>query len=233
VFVFGVASNAANLQVFDLTNGGREPYRLHLRGAELQWLARSPTAPPVERAVHRQRAAQQARRTAVLRELPLTFGRRLTPSHQAGVLLGVSSDVNLSRDPDATHGSLQISAANTFDLDSVLSRPGAPSGSFTLTVRAFLDVRQDGEYWFSVYADDASCLAIDQQTVLACHSGVNEGVASLTRGTHRVDFRYIYRDAAKDLRLRWMPPGARQFSPFPQHALLLPAGSPRPALSTQ
>jgi hypothetical protein len=200
VFVFGTASNASNLQVFDLTDGGRE-----------------------------QRAAQQARRAASLTAINLTYGRRLTPSNNPGVLIGLSSDDGLSRDPDDPRGGLQTLASSTFDLEPVLELAGGPDGPFTLTVRAFIQLHQEGEYWFSVYANHASCLAIDQQTVLACQSGRNEGVAWLTAGLHRIDLRYIRRGEPKGLRVQWLPPGARKFSVFPPSALILPEGSPAPA----
>ena len=40
----------------------------------------------------------------------------------------------------------------------MLNRVGHASGPFTLTARAFFNVPQDGEYWFSVYADQAAPL---------------------------------------------------------------------------
>jgi hypothetical protein len=226
VFVFGTASNAANLQVFDLTNDGREPFRLHMRGAELEWQTRPSSALPVERAVHRQRAAQQARRAASLNPIELRYGPRLTRSNDPGVLIGLSSDDDLSRDPADARGALQTLAASTFDLEPVLKLAGGRDGPFTLTARAFIQLHQEGEYWFSVYADHASCLAVDEQTVLACQSGLNEGVAWLSAGLHRIDLRYIRRRENQELRVQWMPPGARRFSPFPQNALILPQGSP-------
>ena len=40
VFVYGVASNASTLQMFEATDMGRRGYRLNLRGAEIEWVDR-------------------------------------------------------------------------------------------------------------------------------------------------------------------------------------------------
>lgn len=222
VFVFGVASNASNLQVFEAGDGARRAYRLRLRGADLEWLDRPPHQLAVERAIHRQRAMQQAVRASRLMHKPLDFGRELTPSDRRGVLVGISADTDAGRDPDDPRGSLRTLATDSFDLEPVLGRLDRRTGPFTLTVRAFVTIDQEGEYWFSLFADDESCLAIDKQIVLGCQRGLNEGVAWLPPGLHRFDLRYVDRDPRQILELKWLPPGLRMFEPFPQERLVLP-----------
>ena len=223
VFVFGVASNASNLEVFESSNQLREGFRLNLRGAEIQWLSQPPDALLVERAIHRQRAIQQAARTATISSTVLKFGRDIEPSDAgSGVLLGFSTDVNISRDPDDTRGSLKMLTTDSFDVNRVLPLVGGGTAPYTLTARAFLRIPTDGEYWFSLFADNESCLAIDKQMVLGCKRGLNEGLALLTAGVHRLDLRFVAVDRSQQLELKWLPPGAKTFAPFPQESLILP-----------
>ena len=49
VFVYGVASNASNVQIFEATDMGRRGYRLNLRGAEIEWVDRPADALSIER----------------------------------------------------------------------------------------------------------------------------------------------------------------------------------------
>ena len=222
VFVFGVASNASTLQVFHPANGGREAFRLNLRGAEIDWLAAPPRPREVERTIHRQRALQQSTRSAVLSPAPISFGRPLAPSEDRGILAGHSSDANISRDPDDPSHGLERFTATTVDLAALLHRAGVTSGPSTITLRAFLRVPSDGEYWFSSFADDESCLAIDQEAVLGCQAGINEGAVLLEAGMHRLDIRYVNRGSKGELNLKWLPPGEKEFVPFPEHALFRP-----------
>lgn len=224
VFVYGVASNASNVQVFQSGDLGRRGFRLNLRGAEIDWVTRPANARAVERSIHRQRALQQAVRTARLAQAVLNFGRDLEPSGSHGVLVGFSTDVDLSRDPDDPRGSLKTFTTDSFNLDSVLNRVGGGRDApFTLTARAFLSIPSDGQYWFSAFADDESCLAIDRQIVLGCQHGLNEGLALLTAGVHRFDLRFVERGRTEFLHLKWLPPGAKAFTEFPQQTLILPA----------
>ena len=84
-----------------------------------------------------------------------------------------------------------------------------------MTVRAFPPLSAEGEYWFSVFSDDETCLAIDQQVVPSCQRGLNEGMALLQTGVHRFDFRYVHRRGKEPLHLKWLPPGTKQFTDFP------------------
>jgi hypothetical protein len=223
VFVYGVASNASNLEVFEAGNQARQGFRLNLRGAEIEWIARPPDAIAIERAVHRQRALQQANRAARLTHTSIDFGRELKPSNgNQGMLIGVSSDVNLGRDPDDAHGSLQTMTAGVLDPTQLLQLARRSDEAFTISARAFLPVPQDGDYWFSVFADEESCLAIDKQAVLGCQRGLNEGVAFLTAGMHRFDLRYMDRGRNRTLQLKWLPPGSKAFTLFPLETLVLP-----------
>lgn len=222
VFVYGVASNASNLQVFQSGDLGRQSFRLNLRGAEIDWVTRPANARAVERSIHRQRALQQAGRTARLAQAVPNFGRNLKPSGSHGVLVGFSTDVDLSRDPDDPTGSLKTFTIDSFNLESVRNRVGGWDAPFTLTARAFLSIPSDGQYWFSAFADDESCLAIDRQVVLGCQRGLNEGLALLAAGVHRFDLRFIERRRTGFLHLKWLPPGAKAFTEFPQQTLILP-----------
>jgi hypothetical protein len=218
-----MASNATNLEMFTAADGARQALKLNVRGAEIEWMARPPNALAIERRVHLQRASQQAERTARTPLDVLSFGRDMKPSGSSrGVLVGFSSDVNLNRDPDDPAGSLRMFTTDSFTLDHVRSLVGAWDSPYTITVRGFLEVPQDGAYWFSAFLDDEGCLAIDKQVVLACERGINEGLALLTAGVHRFDLRFVHRDGKEALRLNWLPPGAKEFVDFPQQSLLLP-----------
>ena len=223
VYVLGLASNASNLQIFDSHDNGRQGFRLNLRGAEIDWVNAPPNALRMERSIHRQRASQQAQRAASLRQDVLEFGRDLKPSEQSrGVLVGYSSDVNVGRDPDDPHGSLRTFTTDSFGLDKIGNLVGALDAPFTLTARAFLAVPHEGQYWFSAFSDDESCLAIDKQIVLSCRRGLNQGLALLTAGPHRFDLRFVHRGGSQTLRLDWLPPGAKAFADFPEETLVLP-----------
>jgi hypothetical protein len=222
VFVFGVASNASHLQVFVPDNEGREALNLNLQGPEVEWLSRPRLARDIERAIHRQRALQQASRAAVLNPPRITVGRSLSPVEQHGFLVGHSADVNIGRDPDDPGGGLKTFTAQSLDLEELVRQAGGAPGSFTLSIRAFLPAPTDGEYWFSMFADDEGCLSIDGEAVLECHGGINEGSVLLSAGTHRLDLRYIYRDQKRSLSLKWLPPGAKGFVPVPPDLFRLP-----------
>ncbi len=203
VFVYGVASNASNVQIFEAADMGRRGYRLNLRGAEIEWVDRPADALSIERVIHRQRALQQATRMARVGESQLAFGRTLKPAHplRPGMLLGYSSDTDATRDPDQPHASLRMMTSESFDLETLRTLVGDTSAPFTMTVRAFLPISAEGEYWFSVFSDDETCLAIDQQVVLSCQRGLNEGMALLQTGVHRVDFRYVHRRGKQPLHI--------------------------------
>ena len=222
VFVFGVASNASHLQVFVPDNGGREAFNLNLQGSGVEWLSRPPLARDIERAIHRQRALQQAARAAALNPPRIAVGRSLSPGEQQGILVGYSSDVNITRDPDDAAGGLKTFTAQSLDLEELVRQAGGAPGSFTLSIRGFLPAPVDGEYWFSMFADDEGCLSIDGEIVLECHGGINEGSVLLTAGTHRIDLRYIYRDQGRSLSLKWLLPGANGFAAVPQDLFRLP-----------
>jgi hypothetical protein len=229
IYVFGVASNAGNVEIFHQDDMGGRSSRLNLRGAEIIWLARPPNALEIERSIHRQRASLQAERAARVTPEQIAAGRVLEPTSSHGILIGVTADAKLNRDPDEPTAGLRLFESDTLSLEENRVRAEfSAERPFTLTARAFLQAPVDGEYWFSMFADDAGCLAVDGQTVLGCQPGVNEGVALLTAGVHRVDLRYVHRGGTPVLRFRWMPPGAQKFEDFPAAQLLLPAPSGSP-----
>jgi lipoteichoic acid synthase len=218
----GFAANAANVDVFVESNQAKEPFPLKLRGAEIEWLQRPPEALSVERAIHQQRAMQQAMRVASVPSTALNFGRNLEPSnHVPGVLVGFSKDLDLSRDPDDPRGSLKIVTTDSFDQDRILPLVSGDA-PYTLSARAFLPVPADGEYWFTVYGDDEICVAIDQRVVLGCQRKFNPGLALLTAGLHRFDLRFVARNSRQRFELKWLRPGEKAFEPFPQQSLVLP-----------
>jgi lipoteichoic acid synthase len=223
VCCMGIASNASNLEVFDASDGARQTFRLRLRGAEIEWLERPPNALAVERAVHRQRALQQAARASKASQVPLMFGRELTPSdQQKGILLGLSKGSDPSRDPDDPRAGLKLVTTESLDLDKVLPLAGEGVEPITLTARAFLTIPVDGEYWFSVFASGVSCLAIEKDIVLGCQTGLNQGTTLLTAGTHRFDLRFVAPNRKAFFKLEWLRPGETRFTDFPQGALILP-----------
>lgn len=223
MYVFGIASNAGNAEVLHADDLGRHAFRLSLRGAEILWLDRPVNALEIEHAIHRQRATQQFIRAARTSEDPITAGRELQPAaDRPGVLIGLSTDANIGRDPDDPAGSLRTFDSDTFVLNTVLARTAVRDGPFTMSVRGFMQIAEPGEYWFSMFADDRGCLAIAGKSVLGCRAGVNEGVVHLDAGRHRFDLRYLHLAGTPQLRLRWLPPGAATFEPFPEGTLLAP-----------
>ena len=228
VFVLGVASNASTLQVFEPGSHMREGFRLNLRGAAVEWLTPPPRRAEIERAIHRQRALQQAARASAVSPVRLTIGATLTAGDRPGVLVGHSADANIARDPDDPQGGLRRFTAPALGLEDLLRLAEAPDRPFTLTIRTFLRVPAEGEYWFSVFADDESCVAIDGETVLECTAGINEGPALLTAGVHRLDLRYVNRSGSRALDVKWLPPGGRAFEAIPPDLLIVPGHIPNP-----
>jgi hypothetical protein len=141
------------------------------------------------------------------------------------MLVGFSSDSDATRDPDDPRGSLRMMTSDSFDLDALRTLVDDIDSPFTMTVRAFLTFPEDGEYWFSMFSDDETCLAIDTQIVFSCQRGLNEGMALLQKGLHRFDFRYVHRGGKEPLKLRWLPPGTKEFTDFPQQLLVRPAAN--------
>jgi hypothetical protein len=223
VFVFGVASNAGQAEVFHADNQGRQAFKLHMQGTELDWITRPPQAGRVERRIHLQRSLQQARRASIVRPRQVAFGRELEPDHGSrGLLIGISGEPDVGRDPDATQGGRKLLRSDSLSLDRLRERGEIGEAPFALSGRAFLPVEQEGSYWFSMFADEEGCLAIDKQIVLGCQKGLNEGEVFLSQGLHRVDLRFVRYDQKEVLRLQWLPPGARGFVDFPIDRLLLP-----------
>jgi hypothetical protein len=219
--VLGRVANAARVDVF-LNGSEREAYELRLRGAEIEWTRRPPEPLPIEREIHRQRAIQQAARAAAVPRTTLAFGRELTPMpDRPGVLLSLSDDLDLGRDPDDPAGARRVEPAMGFDRDSLAAlASGKPQ---SIAVRAFLPVPSDGEYWFSVWGDEEICLALDGRVVLGRQRGFNSGLAILRAGLHRLDLRFVMRHPGQRFELKWQPPGQKDFEPLPHGALILPA----------
>jgi lipoteichoic acid synthase len=222
--VLGSVANANNVEVFSEVNSAREAFALRLRGAEIAWTRRPPDPLPIERAIHQQRALQQAARTAAIPTTTLAFGRELTPSNEPGVLLSISQDLDLGRDPDDPGGGRRTMTAASFDRDSLASL--VPSDKpHAVAVRTFLQIPSDGEYWFSTWGDDQICLAVDSQVVLGRSSGFNSGLAILRAGLHRIDVRFVRRAAEQRFEVKWLRPGQKDFEPLPATALIRPAGN--------
>jgi hypothetical protein len=219
--VMGFAGNAMKVEIYTATNP-REAFGLRLHGAEIEWLRRPPEALSVERAIHQQRAMQQATRIAAIPAVPLNFGRELTPaSNTPGVLVGFSKDLDVGRDPDDPRGGLRTITTSSFTQDHVLPIVGGEV-PYTLTARGFLSIPADGEYWFINYGAPELCLAIDKRVVIGCQRGLNPGLALLTAGLHRIDFRFVARDAQQHFELKWLRPGERTYEPFPLQYLIAP-----------
>ena len=222
--VLGSVANANNVEVFSDVNAAREAFALKLRGAEIEWTRRPPDPLPIERAIHQQRALQQAARSAAIPTTTLAFGREITPSTEPGLLLSVSDDLDLSRDPDDPGGGRRRMPADSFDRES-LARLVPADKPQAVAIRAFLRVPSDGEYWFSAWGDEQICLAIDSQVVLGRNRGFNSGLAMLRAGLHRIDVRFVRRAADQRFEVKWLQPGQKDFEPLPATALLRPAGN--------
>jgi hypothetical protein len=217
--------------VLDDSNGARHPFRLKLRGAEIEWLDRPPNALAVERAIHRQRALQQAARASRASHAPLIFGRELKPwAQRKGILLGLSAESDPSRDPDDPRAGLKIVTTDSLALDKIWPLVGEGVEPITLTARAFLTIPVAGEYWFSVFASGVSCLAIDKDIVLGCQTGLNQGTTLLTAGTHRFDLRFVAPNRKAFFKLEWLRPGETRFTDFPQGSLILPEAATETSL---
>jgi lipoteichoic acid synthase len=219
--VLGTVANASKVEVF-LRGSERHAYELRLRGAEIEWTQMPPEPLPIERNIHWQRAIQQAVRAAAVPSTNLAFGRELAPLRdRRGVLLSLSDDLDLSRDPDDPRGSRRVEFARGFDRESLAALAAGRAQS--IAVRAFLPVPTDGEYWFSVWGDDEICLALDGHVVLGRRRGFNSGLAILRAGLHRFDLRFVMRDLGQRFEVKWQPPGQGDFEPLPQDTLILPA----------
>ena len=219
--VMGFAGNAMKVEVFTASNP-RESYGLRLHGAEIEWLRRPPEALAVERAIHQQRALQQAVRVATVPAVPVEYGRELTPAENTpGVLVGISKDLDVGRDPDDPRGGLRTITTASFTQEHVLPLVGGEV-PYTLTARGFLSIPADGEYWFINYGATELCFAIDKRVVIGCQRGLNPGLALLTAGLHRIDFRFVARDPQQRFDLKWLRPGERTYEPFPQQSLIAP-----------
>jgi hypothetical protein len=222
VYVFGVASNASRVEIFEARDQGRRGHQLHLRGAEIEWIDAPAQAAAIEGTIHRQRVAQQAQRAANVREEPIEFGLDLEPSDGVvGMLVGHSNDVDPRRDPDDPGGALTLFSAASIDEDPP-GAPGASNGLSTVTVRGFLPIQTAGEYWFSAFSQETTCLAIDKRMVLGCARGLREGSALLTAGLHHFDLRFVRGRGVRAPELRWLPVGASKFAVFPQELLWQP-----------
>jgi hypothetical protein len=219
--VLGSAANATKVEVFSDVNGAREAFELNMRGAEIEWTRPPPDPLPIERAIHQQRAIQQAVRVAAMPATALAFGRALKPSNEAGVLIGVSEDLDVSRDPDDPRGSRRTLAAASFDREALAPLLGAGT-PYAIAVRTFLPVPVEGEYWFSAWGDDEICLAIDSQVVLGRNRGFNSGLAVLRAGLHRLDVRFVRRKAVQRFEVKWLRPGQKDFEPLPPASLIRP-----------
>lgn len=223
VYVFGVASNASRLEIFQAGDQGRRGYQARLRGAEIAWLSAPAQAVAIEGAIHRQRVAQQAQRAASIRDEVMAFGRDLLPSdREAGVLVGRSQDLDPLRDPDDPRGALVVYPAMSFGDDPPEPSPAGAGAPSMVTIRGFLPIDAAGEYWFSVASPDTACLAIDRRMVLACTPGLHEGSALLVAGVHRFDLRFVQAAGAGPPALKWLPAGGARFAPFPQQLLWKP-----------
>ena len=227
VAVLGFAANASHVDVFEPGDGARDAYPLKLGGAEIEWLRRPANHLVVERQIHQQRAMQQFARAAALPATALNFGREIAPSDQAGMLVGISSDLDVTRDPDDPRGGLQLLATKSFDLARLPSTMTTVDGPRTVTVRAFVPVPQDGEYWFSAWGDEEICLAIDRRIVLGRNRGFNSGAVQLTSGLHRMDVRFVPRSAGQRFELKWLRPGQKDFELLPWSGLIAPLASGR------
>jgi len=225
VAVLGFAANASNVEVFEPGNGARDAYPLKLRGAEAEWLRRPADHLVAERQIHQQRAMQQFARAAAVPATVLNFGREIAPSDQIGALVGVSSDLDVTRDPDDPRGGLQLIAAKSLDLAQLPPTMMSIDAPRTVTVRAFVPVQQEGEYWFSVWGDEEICLAIDQRIVLGRNRGFNSGTIQLTSGLHRMDLRFVPRRSGQRFELKWLRPGQKDFELLPWSVLIAPLAS--------
>jgi len=219
--VLGFAANASNVEIFETGNDAREAYPLRLRGAEIEWVRRPANHLAVERIIHQQRAMQQFARAAAMPATVLDFGRELAPSDQPGMIVGVSTDQDVARNPDDPRGGLQLVTAKSFDLPQLplLTAGDVPH---TVTVRAFVPVEQDGEYWFNVWGDEEICLAIDKHVVLGRNRGFNSGTIQLRSGLHRFDLRFRPRNNTQRFELKWLRPGQKDFELLPQSLLIAP-----------
>jgi hypothetical protein len=167
---------------------------------------------------------QQFARAAAMPATVLAFGRELVPSDQPGMIVGVSTDQDLARDPDDPRGGLQIVTSKSLALTQLplLTAGDAPH---TVTVRAFLPVEQDGEYWFDVWGDEEICLTIDKHVVLGRNRGFNSGTIQLRSGMHRLDLRFRARNNTQRFELRWLRPGQKDFERLPESLLIAPGAS--------
>ena len=187
-------------------------------------------AKTIEELIHTQRATHQAvkkKRTATC--FPVFDGPKLVPSKSNGLFADVFGGIEIN-------GSLHSKSPRflkRYKLDTIhfqniesFSSIAPERKDFSLGFTGFLDIKEEGTYWFGVKSDDGFCLAIDGEVVIDNNrrsAGIQrEGRAFLRKGHHRVDLRYYQSGGGANVYLKWIPPGSEVWGPGAEKWELIP-----------
>lgn len=215
--------NMGKLTVFDEMEGGRKSYAAHVYAAQFSWDGEKPhRAEVIERSIQIQRAVHQDNLWQATMSSTWRFDDALDHPDVGtnGVLLRTfeagKAAKPLSVSPDR-YGQSRI--VNSIRLDPSDSNDLTLGNATVLEFIAFLNVPEEGIYWFQVSPHEGVCLAIDRQFVVSdkrLSFGWDNDKIYLTRGPHRIDLRFLRITGATSVLLEWKPPGAKDFTLIPR-----------------
>lgn len=144
----------------------------------------------------------------------LSFFRQPRQGVKARAYLGGWQTLDQLRDAEPTSASRVPSV-------SLDARPRQEH--FALVFDAYIEVPEDGVYWFGLASDDGSRLRVHDALVVdndGLHGMIERGgYIGLRRGLHPVRVEYFNATGGMGLSLRWRPPGAAEATEVPSGIL--------------
>lgn len=150
-------------------------------------------------------------------------------ARQPGLTLYVYEVEPMNRLQTLVDGQTPNISRNIATID--LSTPedfGGLRSNFLAEAFGYVTVDVEGEYEFQLRSDDGSELLIDGRPVLN-HDGLHDAKESrqakvkLSAGEHEIRVRMFERGGEEVLQLKWMPPGASEFSHIPAERIFTEA----------
>jgi cytochrome c len=142
-------------------------------------------------------------------------------ARQSGLTLYVYEVEPMSRLQPLVDGQTPNVSRNILAID--LNKPedfGGLKSNFLAEALGYVTVDAEGEYQFQLRSDDGSELLIDGRPVLN-HDGLHdaestrEAKVKLPAGEHEIRVRMFQRGVEAVMQLKWMPPGAGEFTFIP------------------